>query len=59
MFRNKALTIESNRPLFRNKGLKHRRYDLKVIGEAQIWNREFVQKIYEQLEKLAEQYPEK
>ncbi|HEV7333253.1 MAG TPA: hypothetical protein VGN63_19615 [Flavisolibacter sp.] len=56
--RNKTLTIESNRPLFRNKGLKHRRYDLKVIGEAQIWNREFMAKIYEQIEKIVKLYLE-
>ena len=29
--RNKTIIVESNRPLFRNRGLKHRRYDLRII----------------------------
>ncbi len=29
--RNGHILVESNRPLFRNKGLKHRRPDFKVI----------------------------
>ena len=33
--RNKSIVIESNRPFFRNKGLKHRRPDWIVIeGEV-------------------------
>jgi hypothetical protein len=58
--RNKTLTIESNRPLFRNKGLKHRRYDLKILeGGTEVWNMVFRQKIYEQIEKLVEMFLEK
>ena len=50
--RNKTLTIESNRLLFRNKGLKHRRYDLKVKEGMEVWNLAFTAKIYEQIGKL-------
>jgi hypothetical protein len=58
--RNKTLTIESNRPLFRNKGLKHRRFDLKILeGGTEVWNMAFRQKIYEQIEKLVEMFLEK
>jgi hypothetical protein len=56
--RNKSLTIVSNRPFFRNKGLKYRRYDLKVLEGMEVWNLAFMQKIYEQIEKLAEIYLE-
>ena len=57
--RNRTLTIESNRLLFRNKGLKHRRYDLKVTEGMEVWNLAFMAKIYEQIEKLTELYLEK
>ena len=57
--RNKTLTITSNRPLFRNKGLKHRRYELKVVEGMEVRNMAFLQKIYEQIENLAEMYLEK
>lgn len=57
--RNKTLTIVSNRHLFRNKGLKHRRYDLKVLEGMEVWNQAFMQKMYEQIEKVAEMYLEK
>lgn len=30
--RNKSLTIQSNRPLLRGKGIKHRRPDYKLIA---------------------------
>jgi hypothetical protein len=51
--RNRSIIIESNRPLFRNKGLKHRRYDLTLVnGNTEVWNMTFVQKIYEQLHLL-------
>lgn len=29
--RNKTIVLESNRPLFRNKGLKHRKPDWKLV----------------------------
>ncbi len=29
--RNKTVVLESNRPLFRNKGIKHRRPDWKLV----------------------------
>jgi hypothetical protein len=31
--RNKTITITSNRPYFRNKGLKHCRYEIKVLED--------------------------
>jgi hypothetical protein len=29
--KNKSIVLESNRPLFRNRGLKHRKPDFKLI----------------------------
>ncbi|MBD0376922.1 MAG: hypothetical protein ICV51_14985 [Flavisolibacter sp.] len=42
--RNGHILIESNRPLFRNKGLKKRRPDFKVV-EGQLRNLSFTEKI--------------
>jgi hypothetical protein len=55
--KNKSTLIESNRPLFRNKGLRHHRYELKII-EGEVWKTAFLQRIYMQIEKLVEMYLE-
>lgn len=57
--KNKTITIEYNRPFFRNKGLKKRRYDLKILGGEQPWNIAFMASIYEQIELLVEMYLER
>lgn len=57
--RNKTVTIESNRPFFRNKGLKYRRNELKVReGDTNVRNRAFMQNVYEQIEKLVAKFLE-
>jgi hypothetical protein len=57
--KSKTLTIDSNRPLFRNKGLKHRRYDLKLVGDYHLRHSGFMKVVYEQIEELVSKYLEK
>ena len=52
MARNKTVTIESKRPLFRNKGLKHCRFDLKILDDNSIWNITFKAATFEQIKNL-------
>jgi hypothetical protein len=44
--RNGSVLVESNRPLLRNKGLKHRKPDWKAV-EANNLNTSVLEKIYE------------
>ncbi len=46
--RNKAIRVQSNRPLFRNKGLSHRRPDWRLV-EGEGHNMGVLEKIYEAL----------
>lgn len=51
--------MESNRPFFRNKGLTHRRYELKLReGDTEVWNRAFMQNAYEQIERRVAKFLE-
>ena len=52
--RNGYILIESNRPLFRSKGLKKRRPDFKVV-EGQLRNIGFLEKIMEAVYSQIEQ----
>lgn len=54
---NKTLIIESNRPFWRNKGLKHRKYDLKLI-EGHVANMSFVYKINDAIADIVTRYLE-
>jgi hypothetical protein len=47
--RNGTLKFSSNRPLFRGKGLRHRRPDYKLI-EGSLWNRSILEKIIEAID---------
>ena len=44
----KQIVLESNRPLFRNKGLKHRNPDWKLT-EGEMWNSSFLELIIQAL----------
>lgn len=46
--RNKNWVFSSNRPLFREKGLKHRKYDMKLI-KGECWNVAFIEYLIEQM----------
>lgn len=50
---NKTLVIESNRPLFRSKGVKHRKPDFR-LKEGSVSNVHFLKLIYEELLKWSE-----
>lgn len=48
--KKKKLVITSNRLLFRNKGLKHRRPDYKLI-QGEVWNISFLEQIIDAIDK--------
>jgi hypothetical protein len=51
--RNKSLLFLSNRPLLRNKGLRHKRPDIK-LHDGLISNTAFLERIVEQLHQYME-----
>ncbi len=51
--KNKSIVIESNRPLFRNKGLKHRRPDWKLIRGEEMYGGS-LEPLYEAIMKALE-----
>jgi hypothetical protein len=53
--RNGHITFSCNRPLYRHKGVRHRRPDLKLI-EGQLSNKSVLEDIVEQIKKHIEKY---
>lgn len=49
---NRSVVMQSNEPLFRNRGMKHRRPDWKIWEGQQIHEAGFLKKLIEQLEHI-------